>query len=79
MITRTENGTDTLCKFMRAVEALKSDPLFDDGDAAIVKNWLNGRTPASHIGRALRETAYPVSNTRVKEHRLGDCNCGMAG
>lgn len=72
VITKPET---TLCKFMRAVDALRADPDFDDADELQVSQWLAGNTPASHIGRALRSLGHEVSNTRIKEHRLNDCNC----
>lgn len=75
MGTLTASHTETACKFIRSVDALKQDPGYDADDAAIVRDWLNGNTPAAHVARALREAGYPVSNTRVKEHRLNDCNC----
>lgn len=74
-LTAAPTSTDMVCKFIRSVEQLKADPLYDDGDAAIVRSWMNGRTSAAEIGRTLRGLGYPVSNTRIKEHRLHDCNC----
>lgn len=68
-----------VCKYRRAVDALQADPEFDQDDAVQVAQWLAGVTPAAHIGRELRALGYEVSNTRIKEHRLGDCNCSVAG
>lgn len=78
VITKPEAEAETLCKFIRAVDALKRDPNFDADDAVIVRSWLDGTTPASHVGRTLRAAGYPVSTTRVKEHRLNDCNCTVS-
>jgi hypothetical protein len=68
----------TLCKYMRAVDALKAHPDFDGEDALLVETWLNGDQPAEHIGLSLRTTGYPVSNTTIKEHRRNVCACSVA-
>lgn len=74
----TITKADTLCKYMRAIEALKQAPGFDASDAQQVNSWLAGDVPAAQIGRTLRAIGYQVSTTRVKEHRLHDCNCSVA-
>lgn len=76
--TETRTDADTLCKFMQAIDALKADPLYDDGDAAIVRSWLAWRVSAAEMGRTLRSLGYEVGTTTIKQHRMNDCRCSVA-
>jgi hypothetical protein len=75
VITKPET---TLCKYMRAVDALKQDPNFDADDAAQVASWLNGDMPAEQIAPLLRRAGYPASATTIKDHRRNVCVCSVA-
>lgn len=77
-ITRSEVTADTRCKFMRAIDALRADPLYDEEDAVIVRDWLAWRVAAAEIGRTLRGLGYDVGTTTIKQHRLNDCGCSAA-
>ena len=76
-LTAAPTSTDPtiLCRFMQAIEDLRADPQFDDGDAEKVRSWLAWRVPASEIGRTLKAAGFKVGTTTIKQHRMNDCGC----
>lgn len=67
-----------LCKYRRSLDAIQADPAFDEDDAEMVADWLEGHDPAEQISRTLRRAGYSVSATIIKDHRRSVCACSVA-
>lgn len=66
------------CSYQRAIEGLRSLPEFDDSDAAVIQLWSTGEVSANQAAKSLRALGFRTSATTLKDHRRGECICGVA-